>query len=330
MGNYSKTPSSELTVAQDHGYCAVRFQQGKPVLDRELNLAVDLAGPSRLASMYLGNGVAAGTNGFLVSNLNVGANDFTISAGRCLVNGLEAVLLADTTYRTQPTKTNVTALPSGASNVYLHVFTREVNGAEDSALLNPGDVKLETSVRDKVEWEVLVSARAIDTPGHFLLATINTAPPTVNDRRRLNLALSACRDEMDAARGSAVSLAARLQQSLAANGALLPNSVTQDRLAASAVALPQLKQANVFSGSVTVAPATENSLVFLTTSRHAIIFTSVVMTAGTGLATWREFVSLTTVGANTTFNRGLRIKNENPAGGATITVVIQAIEVAQS
>ena len=329
MGNYSKTPSSELAAAQDQGYCAVRFQQGKPVLDRELNLAADLASPRGLVFTYLGNGVAAGTNGFLVSNLNVGANDFTISAGRCLVNGLEAVPLSDARYRTQPTKTNVTTLPAGASNIYLHVFTREVNGAEDSALLNPGDVKFETSVRDKVEWEVLVSATVISSPAHYLLATINTAPPAVNDRRRLNLALSACRDEMDAARGSATSLSARLQQSLAANGALLPNSITQDKLAVSAVALPQLK-ANVFSGSITVAPATENSLVFFTNSRHAMIFTSGVMTAGTGIVTWREFVSLTTVGANTIFNRGLRIKNENPAGGAAITVAIQAIEIAQS
>src|SRR4029077_11917278 len=105
-------------------------------------------------------------------------------------------------------------LPVGLSNVYLHVFTREVNGAEDPALLNPGDVKFETSVRDKVEWEMLVSVAAINALDHFLLAAINTAPPAVNDVRRLNLALSSVRDEMDAARGSAPALSARLGASL--------------------------------------------------------------------------------------------------------------------
>jgi len=38
---------------------AVRFQQGRPALDRELNLAADLASPQRLAARYLGNGLPA-------------------------------------------------------------------------------------------------------------------------------------------------------------------------------------------------------------------------------------------------------------------------------
>lgn len=340
MGNFSKKPQVELTNALDRGYCAVRFQQGKPVLDHELNLAADLVSPRRLAAAYFGNGVTAGTNGFFISNLQVGTNDFTIAAGRCLVNGLEATLLADTTYRTQPVKTNVAALPAGASNVYLHVFTREVNGAEDPGLLNPGDVNFETSVRDKVEWEVVVSTAALNAPDHFLLAVINTVSSTVNDRRRLNLALSSVRDEMDTARGSAATLTARLGASLSASGTLVANSVgspqiaalavTQDKLAANVVALAQVRQGGAFSGTLVIAPATESALTFFTGARQAMLFTSVMVTAGLGTITWREFTAAAQAGTATVFSRGIRVRNENPIGGPTLTVAIQAIEVAQN
>src|SRR5450755_1429462 len=116
MGNFSKTPQTELSTALNQGYVSVRFQQGKPMLDRELNLAADLASPSRLAAGYIGSGIAAGTDGFRIANLNAATNDFTITAGRCLVNGIEAILAADTTYRAQPITANVVALPAGASN----------------------------------------------------------------------------------------------------------------------------------------------------------------------------------------------------------------------
>jgi hypothetical protein len=44
-----------------------------------------------------------------------------------------------------------------------------------------------------VDWEVLVSVAVINAADHSLLPVINTVPPTVNDRRRLNLALSSVR-----------------------------------------------------------------------------------------------------------------------------------------
>ncbi len=59
-----------LKDASDSGYSRLLFQQGKPVLDRELNLLADLAGCQRLAP-YLGDGVPAGSDGFAVSNLHV-------------------------------------------------------------------------------------------------------------------------------------------------------------------------------------------------------------------------------------------------------------------
>ena len=77
MGNFSRSPQLELSSALDRDYCRVRFQQGKPALDRELNLAADLASPQRLAAQYVGNGIAGSGNDFRITNLNVGANDFS-------------------------------------------------------------------------------------------------------------------------------------------------------------------------------------------------------------------------------------------------------------
>src|SRR5581483_10195447 len=122
------------------GYSRVLFQQGLPVLDRELNLAGDLANPQRLAEHYLGNGVPADSaNAFRVSNLDVANNNFTIEAGRCLVGGGEVRLAANTTFKAQPHPPNPAVLPAGASNVYLRVFRSEVTGAQDSDLLNGGE-----------------------------------------------------------------------------------------------------------------------------------------------------------------------------------------------
>jgi hypothetical protein len=329
MGKYSKPPQSELATALANGYCNLRFQEGKPVLDREFNLAVDLVNPRRLAASYLGNGVLAGSDGFKIAAVTPATNDFQISAGSCLVDGIQVTLAANTTYRTQPLKTNVAALPAGASNVYLHVTTREVIGSEDPALLNPDDVKFETTVREKVEWEVLVSSAAITTPDHFLLAVIDTGAATALDRRRMNLQLSTVRDELDTARRSAVSLAARLDTSLEETGKLRANAVSGAQIAQGAVALPQIKSL-AFNGTLTIPPATESSLTFFKGKRQAMILTSVMVTSGTGSVTWRELVEVSVLAGITTSSRGVRVKNENLAGGDTLTVSIQAIEIAQS
>jgi hypothetical protein len=179
--------------------------------------------------------VRADGNDFLISGLNVANNDFTITAGSCLVNGYEVTLGANTTYKTQPRKENVANLPGGASNIYLRVFRTETTGAQDATLLNAGDVGSETAVREKLEWEVLVTTQNITTADHFLLASINTVGPTVQDRRRRGLNVGAIRDELNTARGSAAQLSARLDASLSATGALLPNIVTAGQIADNAV-----------------------------------------------------------------------------------------------
>ncbi len=123
MGNYSKDPATALQTALSKGYSRVRFQQGKPILDRELNLAADLAGCERLAQQYIGDGVPAGSAGFQITGLNTPTGDFSILPGTCRVGGLEIVLANPTTYRTQPNTGLVGPLPAGSSSVYLHVFT---------------------------------------------------------------------------------------------------------------------------------------------------------------------------------------------------------------
>jgi hypothetical protein len=334
VGNFSKNPQKELADALDRDYVRVRFQQGKPALDRELNLAADLAAPQRLASRYLGNGIAVLGTDFAIANLNVGANEFTITAGRCLVNGLEAVLRANTTYRTQPNQGNVAPLPAGTSNVYLRVFEREITGQDDPLLGNPDDVTFETAVRNRVEWEVIVSVPPINAFDHLFLAVITTAPPTISDRRRRTLNLAAVRDELVAARGSAAGVGDRLNVAHGPTGSLLANSVgnaqivaqavTQDKIAPNAIAVAQLKRTQLFNAAVTLQANAETSVVAIVGNRHATLLTSVTVTNGSGAVTWREFVSQIVVNDVATSNRGVRVRNE---GTTPLTVDVEVFEL---
>jgi hypothetical protein len=63
MHSFSKDPKQVLLDANTKGYSRVRFQQGKPLLDRELNLLGDLAHPARIAEPYIGSGVPAAAMG---------------------------------------------------------------------------------------------------------------------------------------------------------------------------------------------------------------------------------------------------------------------------
>ena len=200
MGNYSKKPQDVLKDAQAKNYSRVRFQQGKPILDRELNLLGDLAAPERLARTYIGNGVPAGSDGFKISWNGEVPNDFIIGAGRCLVNGYEVALEADSMYRTQPHKENLVAQMPDHAKVFLRALLREVTDAEDADLENNGDVGFETALREKVEWEVVAlegaaADQARTSPEYFLLGSIDATPDRagwgITDERVTGLNLSA-------------------------------------------------------------------------------------------------------------------------------------------
>lgn len=253
MGNYSKDPKIVLQEALEKGYSRIRFQQGKPILERELNLLGDLANPKRLAEHHLGNGVPADSNGFLISGLDVANNDFTIEAGRCLVGGYELVLTANTTYKAQHHTENVSTLPSGTSNVYLRVFQSEVTGVLDADLNNSGagDVGFETAVREKIEWEVLVTAAVINAHDHLLLAEIDTSTATLVDRRRTGLTVAAIRDELILAHGSFNQLSSRLDVSLAADGTLKTGSVGNSQIVNNAVNTNKIADNSVATNKIT-------------------------------------------------------------------------------
>jgi hypothetical protein len=209
-GSYSKAPKAELDAALAKNYVGVRFQQGKPILDRELNLLGALSNSQQLAQRYIGNGVPDGDDGFLISNIMIDANDFTIKKGRCLVNGYEAVLDADTTYKQQPLINEASDFnfADGSESIYdvhLHVDTREVSSVQDPALQNDGDIGFETSLREKVVWKVLVTKTGTLTDENMsdlcLLAQVDTKNSTpdnkrVTDRRVTGLTLAQIRQRI--------------------------------------------------------------------------------------------------------------------------------------
>ena len=292
MGNYSRDPKTELNTAQGLGYVRVRFQQGKPMLDREMNLAADLAGAQLLFSGYVGNGIAAGTNGFAISNLNVATNDFTIAAGRALVGGLEAVLAADTAYRTQPVTASVAPIPAGASNVYLHVSTREVNSAEDPALANPADVTFETSVRDKVVWEVLVSVSPIARADHLLLAVINTVGPVVTEQRRISLNTAALRDDL-------TGLGQRVNASVDAAGALRAGTSGLGQLRTQSIGID-----GALNGSSSVV------LDLFIGNEKAPLLVNVFPTKNPGAVSWSQSARQAVVNGQSTVIRSVQVHND--------------------
>ncbi|MFJ9036652.1 IPT/TIG domain-containing protein [Streptomyces sp. NPDC102406] len=172
MADYSQSPLELLLANQQKGYVGIHVEQGVPVLDRDLNLLQDLISATVRAviSRYVGNGAAAGANGFAVQALPTGQNgqDFLIAAGdaggpgSALVGGVEVVIPAAVTYRSQPGLPALTA-PTAAQpdprtdTVYLDVSLAEVDGTVDAELNNSRDVGVQTSVRLKPVWVVRVS-----------------------------------------------------------------------------------------------------------------------------------------------------------------------------
>lgn len=186
MSDYSVSPLDLLVASQQKGYVGLHIEQGVPLLDRDLNLLHDLIAATvrSVVTRYIGNGVAAGTDGFAITAAAAGLNqnNFRIAAaganpGTCLVGGIEVTIATDTTYTDQPGKP-MPALntPTAAQDdprkdiVFLDVFVVEVDGTTDHALTNSQDVGMQTSVRLKPSWLVRVAegvpVPAAD-PGHI-------------------------------------------------------------------------------------------------------------------------------------------------------------------
>ncbi|HEX2084695.1 MAG TPA: IPT/TIG domain-containing protein [Solirubrobacteraceae bacterium] len=210
MSDFSRLPQDELARAMEKGYVGIYFEQGVPILDRDLNLMQDLVATTvrSIVGRYIGDGVPAGAEGFEVVAIPA-ANDFRIAAGeappgRCLVGGVEVTIAEDLTYGSQglPPLTTPPG-PQGRSDVvYLDVSVETVDGSVDDDLLNAADVGVQTSVRLRPVWRVRVAEDAEAAPpaapghAHFALARLDRPAgvarieaATITDLRqtRLNL-----------------------------------------------------------------------------------------------------------------------------------------------
>ena len=192
MSDYSTSPQDVLLANQQKGYVGLHIEQGVPLLDRDLNLLHDLISATirSLIANYVGNGVAAGTDGFAIQPLVSPANtqNFLIAAasgkpGSILAGGIEVSIAADTNYASQAGALALTTPSPAQSNprvdtVYLDVFFIEVDSTVDPDLGNALDVGMETSVRVKPAWIVSV-AEGVPVPaapaGHvyYPLAQLN-------------------------------------------------------------------------------------------------------------------------------------------------------------
>lgn len=194
MGNFSKQPDDVLQANLSKGYAAIHIEQGVPLLDRDLNLMHDLAiGALRsFIAKYIGDGVLARSSGFAIQAIPAD-NDFLIQAGSVLVNGIEVTNPAGIRYKAlpgapPPLTTPLVPPPSPieraiavrADSVYLDVSLSEADGSSDPDLRNPGDIGLQTSVRQKVNWTVRV-AEGVQMPspaaGHTFLPLARLTRP---------------------------------------------------------------------------------------------------------------------------------------------------------
>ena len=245
MGNYSKHPKDALEEAMKKGYDRIRFQQGKPILDRDLNLLGDLSSSQRLWP-YLGNGVPTGSKAGLMADPPPDPTvvDFELQPGRCIVFGFTLELEKPVSYSAQPHQENVQtewpfkAFSKGAKEgpgyVYLRVFLTEVDDAEDTDLQNQGDIGFETTVREKLDWELLLSDEQSTRPSYMLLAEYYVSGGVAEswrDRRLTDLTLETLRRDFDTFKSDVNTKTAMLNQS----GDLAPNSVGNAQMKDNAV-----------------------------------------------------------------------------------------------
>lgn len=172
MGNFSRN-----TFQPEKGYVGVRLQQGVPLVDADWNELNDVV----RQELYNGLGVfSSGTSAFRVvaeffALPALGPNNFYVFPGQALVGGrpLNVPVISGSSniirYATQPwvnparaSQDGVAVIPpltTPAANrtdlVYLDVWEREVNSAEDSNLINPV-IGMETCVRLKREVAIRV------------------------------------------------------------------------------------------------------------------------------------------------------------------------------
>jgi hypothetical protein len=175
QGNFSNDKNDTFDPAK--GYVGIRLQQGVPLLDRDWNELEDIRRYEMMSlrKNYVGNG--SPDDGFRIAAADPASSDFKIMAGRCLVDGFEAVNKPSAQdhifYSEQPAAPALT-VPADPTDprvdtAYLDVWIEEVRSAGGSdPLQNPQDLGVETCVRHKLNWIVRVDeGKAGYTPEDF-------------------------------------------------------------------------------------------------------------------------------------------------------------------
>ncbi|MCP4593929.1 MAG: hypothetical protein GY842_24610 [bacterium] len=174
MGNFSRDTFERLKH-----YVSVRLQQGVPIVDADWNGLQDIRKHEHETFLrwIVGNGVPLGNDGFAIGAAD--ANDFSIAAGHCLVEGWTVVNESALSYTEQAQLPALTTPETDRTDtVYLDVWEREVGCGEDDQMVNP-IIGIETCVRTKREWVVRVAEGATELPapppGHvfYPLATLD-------------------------------------------------------------------------------------------------------------------------------------------------------------
>jgi Family of unknown function (DUF6519) len=161
-------------VADQRHYVGVRLQQGVPVLDADWNELEDIRRMELRAVLraFIGEGVPSSGDGFHIEEIGVD-DDFGISAGQILLDGVEALNLAATSYRGQPLAAglpNLTTPPAADRDdvAFLDAWEEEVGQAGtmlvDDRLVNPA-IGVETARRIARRWRVRVLEGATDLSG---------------------------------------------------------------------------------------------------------------------------------------------------------------------
>lgn len=226
-------------------WIGVRLQQGVPIVDADWNESDDARRFELRAYLkwFVGDGVPEGNDGFRIATQGASSNNFLIRtnaaipggttnidgalryAGRCIVDGLDVIIAADTQFTAQPLHPNnagaaaLAAAMSAGGNpavtvidtaplttngvaliaVYLDVWERLVTPTEAPSMILPA-LGIESCARRKREWVVRVASGGsppVPAAGHshYLIATITrpTAVPVtitaahITDRREQRL-----------------------------------------------------------------------------------------------------------------------------------------------
>jgi hypothetical protein len=196
VGNYSN--GKKDTFNENNGYVGIRLQQGVPLLDRDWNEMEDIRRyhDMMLRKHYVGDGTP--DDGFKITEISGEKDDFLITGGRYLVEGIEAFNPCDIRYASSENGNQKKLdLKDGIDyTVYIDLHFEEIHGVEE--LKNPQDVKMETCARHKAVWNVKVDVFDESLPKqsgseqnyswHSNLAGIklNGSKLEIIDRRRYN------------------------------------------------------------------------------------------------------------------------------------------------